>query len=165
MNQREIDTLAQQLATQFSAMRQQQRRTSPGPVTTTTSATDAATVTTNVAEDTGLRSSIDNLTRQLGDLRELSVDTTTLDSSTAHPQQSEGLTSPLVDPYATVPDPSIYEKEFTDTYLRVNASVLRFEDLQLLDLACEQIPMERLYEEAEVMREDYPDDSVGDIVI
>ncbi|KAG0311486.1 peptide-N4-(N-acetyl-beta- glucosaminyl)asparagine amidase [Dissophora globulifera] len=169
MNQREIDTLAQQLASQFSAMRQQQRRTSPGAVTTTTSATVAATatatVTTDVAEDTGSGSSIDNLTRQLGDLRELSVDTTTLDSSTAHPQESEGLTSPLVDPYATVPDPSIYEKEFADTYLRVNASVLRFEDLQLLDLACEQIPMERLYEEAEVMREDYPDDSVGDIVI
>ncbi|KAF9277382.1 hypothetical protein BGZ68_009329 [Mortierella alpina] len=142
---KQIQDLAEQLAAQFSAMRPTPiNRNAPSSVATRASA---------AAND----ASVTQLAAQLGQLLGQS-------SLTEQLQQGE-IATPTVDPFASVPDPSIYEKEFTDVHFNVNASVLRFEDRELLDLASDQMPIEKFFEEAQSMTKDYPDDSIDDIVI
>ncbi|KAF8940455.1 hypothetical protein BGZ58_006297 [Dissophora ornata] len=156
MDPQQIEALAQQLARQFVSMRPQQ---SGNHSATTSHAGTLPSTNQNTAEtapDSRSGDSMAELATQLGDL---------LSGRVGEPAQGTVSTLRVVDPYASVPDPSIYEKEFTDTFLRVNASVLRFEDTQLLDLACEQMPIDRFYEEAEAMSNEYSDDSTDDIVV
>ncbi|KAF9950088.1 hypothetical protein BGZ72_008181 [Mortierella alpina] len=145
---KQIQDLAQQLAAQFTAMRPTLR--SPG------ASSSAATHAPAAASD----ASITQLAAQLGQLLGQSA------STEPQQQQQQGeVTTPTADPFASVPDPSIYEKEFTDVYLNVNASVLRFEDRELFDLASDQMPIDKFFEEAEGMTKEYPDDSIDDIVV
>ncbi|KAF8953839.1 peptide-N4-(N-acetyl-beta- glucosaminyl)asparagine amidase [Entomortierella lignicola] len=150
MNPQEIQNLAQQLTSQFIELRQQRvirQETANRPIS-------------QVAEDAvnheipSNNNNVEELASQLGGL---------MGQTSGEPPGAECQTAQ--DIYVSVPDPSIYEKEFTDTYLRVNESVLRYEDTQLLELACEQIPLDKLFEEAESMAKEYPDDSTDDIVI
>ncbi|KAF9983470.1 hypothetical protein BGZ75_005063 [Mortierella antarctica] len=142
---KQIQDLAQQLAAQFTAMR---------PMPRTSASSSTVTRAPAVASDTN----ITQLAAQLSQLLSQTVP--------AEQEQHQGEpTTPTADPLAAVPDPSIYEKEFTDVYLNVNASVLRFEDRELLDLASDQMPIGKFFEEAEGMAKDHPDDSIDDIVV
>ncbi|KAF9966662.1 peptide-N4-(N-acetyl-beta- glucosaminyl)asparagine amidase [Mortierella alpina] len=139
--------LAQQLAAQFIAMRPTPRN----PVASSSAATHAPAAASNT-----------NITQLAAQLSQLLGQ----GASTEKEQQPQGeLFASTTGPFTSVPDPSIYEKEFTDVYLNVNASVLRFEDRELLDLASDQMPIDKFFEEAESMTMDYPDDSIDDIVV
>ncbi|KAI7816908.1 hypothetical protein BC939DRAFT_507875 [Gamsiella multidivaricata] len=147
MDQQQISDLAQQLASQFAAMRPQRNQ-------------QASTATTNPAVNSGQpktpsEADIAQLANRLGSLlhQEAGI------SSSVATQEA------AADPFASVSDPSIYEKEFVDKFLRVNTAVLAYEDRQLLDQAYEQIPVDKFYEDIEVMAKEHPDDSTDDIVI
>ncbi|KAF9937790.1 hypothetical protein BGZ67_000886 [Mortierella alpina] len=140
---KQIQDLAQQLAAQFTAMR---------PMPRTSASSSTVTRAPAVASDT-------NITQLAAQLSQLLSQTVPAEQHQGEP------TTPTADPFAAVPDPSIYEKEFTDVYLNVNASVLRFEDRELLDLASDQMPIGKFFEEAEGMAKDHPDDSIDDIVV
>ncbi|CAO3569723.1 unnamed protein product [Mortierella alpina] len=142
-----IQDLAQQLAAQFSAM----RPTPTNPVASSSAATHASAAASD-ADITQLAAQLSQLLGQVA-------------STEKELQQQQELLNPTTDPFASVPDPSIYEKEFTDVYLNVNASVLRFEDRELLDLASEEMPIDKFFDEAESMAKDYPNDSIDDIVV
>ncbi|KAF9572073.1 hypothetical protein EC968_010404 [Mortierella alpina] len=146
MDAKRIQDLAQQLAAQFSAMR-------PAPRNL-----DASSSTAISAGPAANDASITQLAAQLSQLLEQNA-------STDQKQQKGEVITATADAFASVPDPSIYEKEFTNVYLGVNASVLRFEDRELLDLASDQMPIDTFFEEAESMIKDYPDDSIDDIVV
>ena len=109
-----IQDLAQQLAAQFSAMR-------PTP-TNRVPSSSAATHASAAASDADITQLAAQLSQLLGQVA----------STEKELQQQQELLTPTTDPFASVPDPSVYEKEFTDVYLNVNASVLRFEDRELL---------------------------------
>ncbi|KAK3806400.1 MAG: hypothetical protein J3Q66DRAFT_359018 [Benniella sp.] len=143
LNEQQIQRIAEQVASQFAAMRLQRQRNRDQASGSTSHANTRPSGEANVTE----------LAKELGDL--------ILQGTPS----SAPIDAPTVDPYASVPDPSIYEKDFVDMFAHVNLSVLAFEDPQLLDLARQQIPVDRLNEEAEAMAADYPDDSKADVVI
>ncbi|KAG0212341.1 hypothetical protein BGX28_006485 [Mortierella sp. GBA30] len=145
-DERQIQDLAQQLAAQFTAMRS----------TTRNSSSSSAPAHASSAQE---NATITQLATQLGRLLSQS------ESTGQDQQQDTDIVLLNRASFTDVPDPSIYEREFTDTYLNVNASVLRFEDRELLDLANDQMPIGRFFEEAEAMASDFPDDSIDDIVV
>src|SRR5690606_25866690 len=118
----ENQELAQELARQFKAsMRQPPPSTSNqhsdaiqlanANAAPTTAETDAKIA--EMAEQLG--SLLNNATAQSGSSQETSVTTATkaLDGQ---------------DPFASVPEPSIFERDFANTFARVNASVLAYEN-------------------------------------
>ncbi|KAF9102093.1 hypothetical protein BGX27_011180 [Mortierella sp. AM989] len=164
MDPQQIRNLAEQLSTQFVAMRQQRvnhQESSLGshanPSNTNVATNQSFNQGTNEAiQRASSENSIVELATQLGGLMDQRNDTLS---------QAEVQTVLPTDKYASVPDPSIFEKEFTDVFHRVNASVLGYEDTQLLETACEQLPIDKLFEEAESMAKEFPDDNTDDIVI
>ncbi len=116
---KQVQDLAKHLTAQFKDMR-------PTLINPSASSSAAAREPTAVSEV-----NITQLAAQLGQL--LRQNTSTEQEREQEQQQRlvEPIT-PTADPFATVPDPSIYEKEFTDVHFHVNASVLRFEDRELL---------------------------------
>ncbi|KAF9350712.1 peptide-N4-(N-acetyl-beta- glucosaminyl)asparagine amidase, partial [Mortierella sp. NVP85] len=149
LNEQQIQRIAEQVASQFVAMRLQRQRNreqASGSASHANTAPEANTRPSGEAKVT-------ELAKELGDLF---IQGTT---------SSAPIDAPTADPYASVPDPSVYEKDFVDVFEHVNLSVLAYEDPRLLDQARQQIPIDRLYEEAEAMAADYPDDSKADVVI
>ncbi|KAK3843234.1 MAG: hypothetical protein J3R72DRAFT_441118 [Linnemannia gamsii] len=166
----QIQDLAQQLARQFVTMRQQR----------TNRATPSSQVT-DASANAGI-GDITNLASQLGSLlnaRETSKETSTHEeraSSTTIATNTTPATigtslpaavvaAAAVDPFDSVPDPSIYEADFVNVFKGTNTSVLQFENRELLDLASDQMPIGRFFEEAEAMADEFPDDSLDDVVI
>ncbi|KAF9190916.1 peptide-N4-(N-acetyl-beta- glucosaminyl)asparagine amidase [Haplosporangium sp. Z 767] len=154
-----MQELAQELARQFTAsMRLQQppisgqhsgaNQSANANVTSTSAETDAKIA--EMAKQLG--SLLNNTAAQPGPLQKTPI-------ATAAKAQDDQ------DPFASVPEPSIFERDFTNTYAGVNASVLAYENRELLDLASDQMPIGRFFEEAEAMAKEYPDDSLDDIVI
>ncbi|KAF9401879.1 peptide-N4-(N-acetyl-beta- glucosaminyl)asparagine amidase, partial [Podila epigama] len=150
--------LARKLAEQFASQRRPVSiPTVPTSIssTTTTTTTTTATTTTNStnnisAPDTTI---IKDLAERLGAL----LPQVHSPPATTHQK--------VADSWNDVPDPSIYEKEFVDVFRRVNEAVRQFEDRELLDMASDLMPIGQLFEEAEAMASDYPEDSIDDIVI
>ncbi|KAF9319956.1 hypothetical protein BG003_007640 [Podila horticola] len=130
--------LAKHLAAQFASIRRQG--------TSAASSTSAST-SANAVKD----ANIAELASRLGTLM-------TQTPATPSPVQSQtGVIS-----FESVPDPSIYEQEFVNTYTQVNESVKQMEDRDLLDLASDLMPIGQFFEEAEVMASEHPEDSIDD---
>ncbi|KAF9907020.1 peptide-N4-(N-acetyl-beta- glucosaminyl)asparagine amidase [Lobosporangium transversale] len=168
MDPEQIRTLAQQLAQRLIAMRQTHHNPIQHPGS---HLSDIPQSQTEMIPTTSSDTNISQLTFQLNSLQ-------TQDGLINQTPPSPSLTSIATDPtikevqvntdadqYASVPDPSVYEMDFINTYLRTNALVLAFEETQLLEHACEQIPIDKLVNEAEAMVKDYPNDSTDDIII
>lgn len=116
-DKQEIQSIADQVARQFATMREQQQqrdrasasssRSVPGPVAGSDRSPTEVSVT--------------GLAKQLEALLVQGTPATEVQGNVA-----------AVDPFASVPDPSIYERDFVNVFERVNRSVLAFEDPQLL---------------------------------
>ncbi|KAG0051132.1 peptide-N4-(N-acetyl-beta- glucosaminyl)asparagine amidase [Gryganskiella cystojenkinii] len=145
-----VQELARQLASQFSTMRG--RGSNSIPASTLTGPTNAQTGSGDNASEATAQintSEVQALANQLGMLLS---------------KTNVAVTSPSIPtPFKDVPDPSIYEKDFADTFYQVNAAVLKYEDRVFLDMATEQMDVSRLFEEAEAMAKDFPEDSTDDI--
>lgn len=118
LNEQQIQQIAEQVASQFATMRLQRQRNrdeASGSASHANAAADANTGPSGEAKVT-------ELAKELGDL--------IIQGTTS----SAPIDAPTVDPYASVPDPSVYEKDFVDVFAHVNLSVLAFEDPQLLVL-------------------------------
>ncbi|OAQ28419.1 cysteine proteinase [Linnemannia elongata AG-77] len=164
----QFQDLAQQLARQFVTMRQQ-RTNNATPSQSTNESANAGT------------SEITNLAKQLGGL--LNARETSKHAPTQEENDAFRITTAASMPSATsatstievagsaahdfdsIPDPSMYEADFVNIFKGINASVLRFEERELLDLASDQMPIGRFFEEAEAMADEFPDDNIDDIVI
>ncbi|KAI8360124.1 hypothetical protein B0O80DRAFT_525570 [Mortierella sp. GBAus27b] len=145
----EIQSAAEQLSRRFSEMRLQMQRNRV-PETRSDSQAISADIRSHGA-------SVTDLAKQLGTLLEEGT-------VMAAPSTTGPVTSPA-ERFESVPDPSVYERDFVNIFEHVNKSVLAFETSELLGLAFEQMPVDRLYEEAEAMAKDHPEDSRDDIVI
>ncbi|KAF9392300.1 hypothetical protein CPB97_002450 [Podila verticillata] len=132
--------LAKQLAAQFASIRQ-------GTSVTSSASTSTST---NTAKD----ANIAELASRLGTL--MSQTPTT---SPVQVQQTGAIS------FESVPDPSIYEQDFVNTYIEVNGSVKQMENRELLDLASDSMPISQFFEEAEAMAAEHPEDSIDDMVI
>ncbi|KAF9326171.1 peptide-N4-(N-acetyl-beta- glucosaminyl)asparagine amidase [Podila minutissima] len=133
--------LAKHLAAQFASIRRQ---------STSAASSTSASTTANAAND----ANISELASRLGKLM-------TQTPATSSPVQSQtGANS-----FESVPDPSIYEQDFVNTYTKVNESVKQMEDRELLDLASDSMPISQFFEEAEAMAAEHPEDSIDDTVI
>ncbi|KAF9149497.1 peptide-N4-(N-acetyl-beta- glucosaminyl)asparagine amidase [Linnemannia schmuckeri] len=158
----QIQDLAQQLARQFVTMRQQRtNRTTPSQ-STDGSANARASDITHLASQLGsllnAREAVTNIFT-----REENGSST---SSTAAPVTGTTDVAGLAaHDFDSIPDPSIYEADFVNVFKSINTSVLQFEDRELLDLASDQMPIGRFFEEAEAMADEFPDDNLDDIVI
>lgn len=123
-NTRDIQDFARQLASQFSSIRR------PGshaalPLEARTNAREPCAATSNAnnagtAVQGSSTTDIAALASQLGML----LNQGNISSSAMEPSVSTS--------FKDVPDPSIYEMDFAETFSRVNSSVLRFEDRDLL---------------------------------
>ncbi|KAF9911969.1 peptide-N4-(N-acetyl-beta- glucosaminyl)asparagine amidase [Linnemannia zychae] len=163
-NPQQIHDLAQQLARQFVSMRQQR----------TTHATPSSQVADVIANANAGTTDIADLASQLGSL--LNTRETAKPSPLTREDKASSTTAitPIgtsapatiaLDPFDSVPDPSIYEADFVNVFKGTNASVLRYEDRELLDLASDKMPFGRFFEEAEAMADEFPTDGLDDIVI
>ncbi|GJJ77746.1 peptide-N4-(N-acetyl-beta-glucosaminyl) asparagine amidase [Entomortierella parvispora] len=151
-NTKLVQDLARQLAGQFSSIRRQ-GSDATHPLNTDTTSPSAAQANNADNVQSSSTTDIAALADQLGML---------LNRGSA---ASLVVEPPVTTSFEDVPDPSIYEMQFAETFNRVNSSVLRFEDRDLLDMASEQMDIGRLFEEAEAMAKDFPEDSTDDIVI
>ncbi|KAG0259091.1 peptide-N4-(N-acetyl-beta- glucosaminyl)asparagine amidase [Mortierella polycephala] len=154
-----MQELAQELARQFTASMRLQQSSTSGQHSGAIQPANANAAPTSAETD----AKIAEMAKQLGSL---------LNNTAAQPGPSQE--TPVVtaskaqgdqDPFASVPEPSIFEMSFASTFARVNASVLAYENRELLDMAIDQMPIARFFEEAEAMAKEYPDDSIDDVVI
>ncbi|KAK3832750.1 MAG: hypothetical protein JOS17DRAFT_742707 [Linnemannia elongata] len=164
----QIQDLAQQLARQFVTMRQQRaNRTTPSQSTDGNTKAGANDITNLASQLGGLLNAHE--TAKNDSTREGNGSSTTTTStslpSAAPAAGTTGVTGLAAHDFDSIPDPSIYEADFVNVFKGTNASVLRFEERELLDLASDQMPIGRFFEEAEAMADEFPDDNLDDIVI
>ncbi|KAG0035719.1 peptide-N4-(N-acetyl-beta- glucosaminyl)asparagine amidase [Podila clonocystis] len=133
--------LAKNLAAQFATIRHQ---------STSAASSTSASTSANAVKD----ANIAELASRLGTLM---VQTPATPSPV---QRQTGAIS-----FESIPDPSIYEQDFVSTYTTVNESVKQMDDRELLDLASDLMPISQLFEEAEAMAAEHPEDSIDDTVI
>ncbi|KAF9128340.1 peptide-N4-(N-acetyl-beta- glucosaminyl)asparagine amidase [Mortierella sp. 14UC] len=157
----QIKDLAQQLARQFVTMRQQRtNRTTPSQMADgTANANAGASDITNLASQLGsLLNARETAKATLAHEEKASsttAATTTVTASTTAIGTSGSTVEAALDPFDSVPDPSIYEADFVHVFKGINA----------FDLASDQMPISRFFEEAEAKADEFPDDSLDDIVI
>ncbi|KAF8940626.1 hypothetical protein BGZ47_007683 [Haplosporangium gracile] len=166
-NPQQIQDLAQQLARQFVTMRQQRtNRTTPSQ-STDGSANARANDITHLASQLGSLMNARETAKNASTQEEIGSSTTTSTSTpTAAPATgTTEVTGSATHDFDSIPDPSIYEADFVNVFKGINASVLRFEDRELLDLASDQMPIGQFFEEAEAMADEFPEDNLDDIVI
>ncbi|KAF9549457.1 peptide-N4-(N-acetyl-beta- glucosaminyl)asparagine amidase [Mortierella hygrophila] len=163
----QIQDLAQQLARQFVTMRQQRtNRTTPSQ-STDGNATAGAIDITNLVSQLGDLLNAHETTRNASTQEENGYSTTRTSTMPAAAPATgiTGVAGPTAHDFNSIPNPSIYEADFVNIFKGINASVLRFEERELLDLASDQMPIGRFFEEAEAMADEFPDDNLDDIVI
>ncbi|KAG9066082.1 peptide-N4-(N-acetyl-beta- glucosaminyl)asparagine amidase [Linnemannia hyalina] len=167
-DQQQIQDLAQQLARQFVTMRQQRtNRTTPSQSTDGNTIAGAIDIT-NLASQLGGLLNAHETTKNASTQEGNGSSTTTTSTSIPAAAPATGITEtagPTAHDFNSIPDPSIYEVDFVNIFKGTNASVLRFEERELLDLASDQMPIGRFFEEAEAMADEFPDDNLDDIVI
>ncbi|KAG0280475.1 peptide-N4-(N-acetyl-beta- glucosaminyl)asparagine amidase [Linnemannia exigua] len=170
-NPQQIQDLAQQLAKQFVTMRQQRtNRATPSSQVTDASADARISDITNLASQLGSLLNARETAKETSTHEEKASSITMATSTTPTARTIKislpvAVTAATLDPFDSVPDPSIYEADFVNEFKGINASVLRFEDRELLDLASDQMPIGRFFEEAEAMADEFPEDSLDDVVI
>ncbi|KAF9091444.1 peptide-N4-(N-acetyl-beta- glucosaminyl)asparagine amidase, partial [Mortierella sp. GBA35] len=162
----QIQDLAQQLARQFVAMRQQRasqattlQQRAPGTAASEPGTNEGANNITHLASQLG------SLLNVRGTANSTTITTTAVPAAPTTTTGTTGATSSSFDSFDSVPDPSIYETDFVNIFKGANATALRYEDRELLDLASEKMPIGRFFEEAEAMAGEFPDDNLDDIVI
>ncbi|KAG0380834.1 hypothetical protein BGX24_004378 [Mortierella sp. AD032] len=169
----QIQDLAQQLARQFVTMRQQRtNRATPSSQVTDASANAGIGDITNLASQLGSLLNARETSKETSTHEERASSTTTATNTTPGTigtslpaAVAAAVAAAAVDPFDSVPDPSIYEADFVNVFKGTNTSVLQFENRELLDLASDQMPIGRFFEEAEAMADEFPDDSLDDVVI
>ncbi|KAG0336047.1 peptide-N4-(N-acetyl-beta- glucosaminyl)asparagine amidase, partial [Podila humilis] len=144
MDKDEQNDLVKSLTEQFVAIRRQGRTLASGAATRT-QLQDARVM---------------ELANQLGGL--LSKTPVSQTPSAAAAATSSHSTSTMS--MDNIPDPSIYEQDFCNTFISVNENVKQFENRELLDLVSDLMPIGQFFEEAEAMAANHPDDSIDDIV-
>ncbi|KAF9935050.1 peptide-N4-(N-acetyl-beta- glucosaminyl)asparagine amidase [Linnemannia zychae] len=154
----QIQDLAEQLARQFVTMRQQRinRTITQTQLNYTNENTRANSITTMASQLANLLNAHENPISS----------SVPLENSPSIPAPTvENKTGRVVDSFDSVPEPSIYETDFINVFKSTNEAVLQFENRELLDMANDQMPIGRFFEEAEALTDEFPDDSLDDIVI
>ncbi|KAG0282512.1 peptide-N4-(N-acetyl-beta- glucosaminyl)asparagine amidase [Linnemannia gamsii] len=159
----QIQDLAQQLARQFVTMRQQQTNRATPSLLTDATANDGDSNITNLASQLGSLLNARETAKNASAEEENGSSTTT--SATSVIGIAGIPVASAAHDFDSTPEPSIYEADFVNVFKGTNAAVLRFEDRELLDLASDQMPIGRFFEEAETMADEFPDDNLDDIVI
>lgn len=131
----QIQDLAQQLARQFVTMRQQRaNRTTPSQSTDGNTKAGANDITNLASQLGGLLNAHE--TAKNDSTREGNGSSTTTTStslpSAAPAAGTTGVTGLAAHDFDSIPDPSIYEADFVNVFKGTNASVLRFEERELL---------------------------------
>ncbi|KAF9272359.1 hypothetical protein BGZ88_004893 [Linnemannia elongata] len=164
----QFQDLAQQLARQFVTMRQLRTNNATPSQSSNGNANAGASEITNLAKQLGGLLNARETTKHAPTQEEndaIRITTAASMPSATSATSTIEVASSAAHDFDSIPDPSIYEADFVSIFKGINASVLRFEERELLDLASDQMPIGRFFEEAEAMAGEFPDDNIDDIVI
>ncbi|KAG0044399.1 hypothetical protein BGZ89_006050, partial [Linnemannia elongata] len=164
----QFQDLAQQLARQFVTMRQQRTNHATPSQSTNGNANAGASEITNLAKQLGGLLNAGETTKHAPTQEENGTSRITTAVSMPSATSATGtieVAGPTARNFDSIPDSSMYEADFVHISKGINVSVLRFEERELLDLASDQMPIGRFFEEAEAMADEFPDDNIDDIVI
>lgn len=125
-NTRSVQDLARQLASQFSSIRRQGSHAAV-PLDTGTNAIETSASQAHATNNADIAS-----TMQGSNTTDIAALASQLGMLLNRGNAASLVADPVSTSFKDVPNPSIYEKDFAETFSRVNSSVLRFEDRDLL---------------------------------